>query len=587
MSNKKNEDSKDETEPKNEDRIHRSSFFDHRFCFMLRVLILRFFHIRSAVLGILVIGTVLFLLPLPDALLHGTPVQSRRILDRRGTLLYETRPKGMQERVALARIPPFLIDALLATEDRRFHRHRGISIRGLARAMFQNVTAGRVVSGGSTLTQQLVRIRLQNTKRTLLAKIREAFWAVKIEQTLSKDDIVEAYMNEAYFGHQAYGISSAAHLYFGKSLIELSQAEGTFLIGLLQSPSRYDPFRAFDKAKARHRAVLRSLIDERLMDETEAESIAKSPLRLAPDRVPIRAPHFAMWVLGERPEHAERDIRTTLDLSLQTTIERIIETHLHRLKGKNVTSAAVVVLDLHTGDILSMVGSSDYFDDERDGAVNVALSPRQPGSTMKPFAYALAFAQGKTAASTVADVEAHFLTQEGTPYTPRNYDFEEHGLVRYREALANSHNIPAVRVLESIGVDRLLQFLRETGFTSLTQTPDHYGLALTLGDAEVPLLELTAAYGIFAHGGETLRPRFLLTDELQKGTQIVDERIAWLITDILSDNEARTPEFGEGSPLAFPFPVAAKNRNDPQLARQLDDRLCAGPDCRGMGWQCR
>jgi membrane carboxypeptidase/penicillin-binding protein PbpC len=243
---------------------------------------------------------------------------------------------------------------------------------------------------------------------------------------------------------------------------------------------------------------------------------------------------------------------------LQTDVESIITRQLAALADKNVTSAAVVVLDAKNGDVLTMAGSADYFDDAHDGAVNVALSSRQPGSALKPFTYALGLSSGMTAATTVADTEARFLTQEGNPYTPRNYDFMYHGLVRLREALANSYNIAAVKVLEKVGVPSLLSFLQSTGITTLTDSPEHYGLALTLGDSEVKLLELSQAYGIFARLGRTLHIRTLLNDPVSAGTALLDPRVAWLISDILSDNDARTEQFGQTSALHFDFPVAAK-----------------------------
>jgi penicillin-binding protein 1C len=283
------------------------------------------------------------------------------------------------------------------------------------------------------------------------------------------------------------------------------------------------------------------------------------PLRLSSGRIAIRSPHFVLWLLSERTDAFNAtDVRTTLDVGLQTDVEQIVATKLQLLADKNVTSAAVVVLDARTGDILAMVGSGDYFDAERDGAVNVALSARQPGSALKPFTYALAFEKGLTPATTVADVEVQYRTEQGDPYLPRNYDYEEHGLVRLRESLANSYNIAAVRVLEKVGVAPLLSLLKAAGITTLTDTPEHYGLALTLGDGEVKLLELASAYGIFARGGRTLVTRSLLSDPPESGKQVVDPKVAWLIADILSDPEARLPQFSGNGPLSFDVPVAAK-----------------------------
>ncbi|OIO53291.1 penicillin-binding protein 1C [Candidatus Peregrinibacteria bacterium CG1_02_54_53] len=508
----------------------------------------------------LVTLAIIIVIPLPAHLLDRGS-SSVRILDRNGEELYEVQKShhGSQRWTSLHEIPHSCIAALVAIEDRNFYGHAGISLKGIARALWQNLTARRTVSGGSTLTQQLARITLGAQRRTFTIKILETLLALKLEQSLTKDEILERYFNEAYFGHRSYGLAAAAQTYFGTSVAELSTAQCALLAGLPQAPSTLDPFVDLDAARMRQKRVLNAMRETNILSQDEAELAARETLTLTEDRTQIRAPHFVMWLLTERmQELAGPAVRTTLDLTLQTAVERIVERKLKELADKNVTSAAVVVLDAHTGDVLAMVGSADYFDTEHDGAVNVALAARQPGSALKPFTYALALSHGDTAASTVADTFVQFLTQEGTPYAPRNYDYLEHGLVRYREALANSYNIAAVRVAERVGIDVLLGFLRSAGLSTLTQTPDHYGLALTLGDAEVRLLELAQAYGIFARGGKTLPVRTLLADSMSDGTNILDPKVAWLITDILSDPTARLAEFGESGPLNFDFPVAAK-----------------------------
>ncbi len=517
----------------------------------------------SAILLAAVPLSVLALLfwPLPDALVRPELAPPSRLLDRNGALLYEVRgaAEGSQTFLPLQEIPADALQALLTTEDRDFYNHPGISLRGIARAMLHNVQALSIVEGGSTVTQQLVRVRLQPRSRGVAYKLFEAYAAMRLERLMSKEKILESYLNSAYFGHQAYGIAAAARTYFGKEPRELSLAENALLIGLLKSPSGYDPFRSMGKAVARRNLVLKSMREHRDIDAEEERTAVAAPVILHPDKTAIRAPHFVQWLLQGRGEPEPGSaVRTTLDVSLQTEAERIVTHQLERLKDRNVTSAAVVVLDAHNGDILTMVGSSDYFDANNDGAVNVAVSPRQPGSALKPFTYALALAQGETAATTVADVETQFLTGDGNPYVPRNYDFGYHGLVSYREALANSYNIAAVKVLERVGVSTLLLFLRACGITTLTQQPDHYGLALTLGDGEVTLLELTQAYGMFARGGRTLSARPMLDDPVDAGREVLDPSVAWLISDILSDDDARLPEFGRDGPLNFDRPVAAK-----------------------------
>ncbi len=497
--------------------------------------------------------------PLP-AQFEESAHRSTRITDREGRLLYDVRQGGLQRGIAAVDIPGDFRKAVIAVEDRTFETNAGLSLRGIARAAVKDLAALRVVQGGSTITQQFVRSILKPEKRGVLYKIREAWLAVKITARWRKDDIFAAYANTAYFGQQAYGISAAARTYFDKSPEHLSLAENALLAGLLNAPSALNPFKDLTSATSRRLLVLHALRDTEMITQEEFDVSVTEPVRLTRGVVPIEAPHFVFWLLGEHPElrSAGREIRTTLDLSLQHEVESAVRLRIADLADKKVTSAAVIVLDAKSGDILSMVGSADYFDAEHDGAVNVVTASRQPGSALKPFTYALAFTQGMTPATTIADISAQFLTKTGDPYVPRNYDYSEHGLVRLREALANSYNIPAVKLTEKIGVERLQNFLIRAGFTTLTESPDHYGLALTLGDAEVKLIDLAAAYGMLARNGETLRPRGLLEGVISPGNRVLDPKVAWLITDILSDSDARAAEFGRGGPLAFAFPVAAK-----------------------------
>lgn len=515
--------------------------------------------VRVVVGVIALLVVAFFLFPLPRSLGNGSDT-TLRILDRHGTLLYEHRgaSPGSHDFLALQDIPTSVTRALISVEDRSFYRHGGVSIKAIARALWQNLSTGDVVSGGSTITQQLIRVASGNASRSYVRKAVEAIQAIKLDLFWSKDRILETYLNRAYFGHQAYGIEAASRTYLGKDARELSTAEAAYLIGLLQSPSGYDPFTHEERAIARQKIVLAAMEDTGAIPKGTGSGAAAVPVRLKQDKVQILAPHFVFWVLSRPDLPASGDVVTTLDLPLQQEVERSVANQLERLKDEKVGSAAVVVLDAKTGDVLAMVGSHDYFDAANDGAVNVAVSARQPGSALKPFTYALALEKGDTAATTVADVMTQFLTAEGTPYTPRNYDFDEHGLVRYRESLSNSYNIAAVKVLQKVGVESLLTLLKNAGITTLTESAEHYGLALTLGDAEVRLLELTRAYGAFARGGVTLTERSVMSDPIPRGNRILSPETSWLISDILSDPVARLPQFGENGPLTFPYPVAAK-----------------------------
>jgi penicillin-binding protein 1C len=515
---------------------------------------------KILIAGCLLLGVLalLWILPMPEKL-NETKTDVTRILDRNGELLYAARTKGFSSTIPLERIPPFIVDALLSTEDRTFYSHPGVSLRGIARAFVHDIRTMSFEEGGSTVTQQLVRTLLEPERRGVLYKIREAWLALKYDAWHDKRDILDTFLNTAYFGQQSYGIQAAAKTYFDKDVRNLSLSEASLLIGLLNAPTSLNPFKNVNAAKERRDHVLRAMYSTEKISSTEYDEAIAEPLELSHGKVTIQAPHFVMWLLSHRPELRQKEnVRTTLDSHLQATIERIVDTQVEKLEEKNVTSAAVIVLDAKNGDILSMVGSRDYFDEEHDGAVNVTTSARQPGSSVKPFTYALALSQGMTAASTVADIETQFFTQEGNPYIPRNYDFGYHGLVRLREALGNSYNIAAVKVLERVGIPRLLGLLKQAGITTLSESPEHYGLALTLGDSEVKPIELATAFGMFARKGVTMRPRALLNDPIEMGQQVLDPRVAWLISDILDDEDARTAEFGRDGPLTFEYSVAAK-----------------------------
>jgi penicillin-binding protein 1C len=521
-----------------------------------------FSKLKKIIIGLALAAIIFLLWPLPDSLTITPDIEPVKILDRSGKLLYEYRGDmpGTQISIPFGEIPKDIINVAVAVEDRSFFSHIGVSPKAMIRAAVQNTKLGRIVSGGSTITQQLVRNRLRPEKRDYLYKAKEALLAIKLETRMSKEEIMEAYLNSVYFGRQAYGIQAGALTVFGKNISELSLAEDAFLMGLVQSPSSYNPFKNFDLAKKRQKTVLTAMKDSELFPQERLDGLEDEPIRLGHGKVEIKAPHFVFWILDKYGEQIknQKKVLTTLDLDLQSEVELIISRQLEKLADKNVTSASVVVLDAKTGDILAMVGSADYFDQEHDGAVNVALSARQPGSALKPFTYALALKGGATSATTVADIETRFFTQQGNPYVPRNYDYGYHGLVRYREALANSYNISAVKVLERVGTANLLEFLKVAGLSTFTRPPEYYGLALTLGSGEVKLLDLASAYGMFARGGITLQPRTLLNEPVYTGQRILDKKISWLITDILDDDIARIPEFGENGPLEFNFPVAAK-----------------------------
>ncbi len=533
-------------------------------------------------------------LPSPEDLRQYTTAPSSKIFDRYGRLLYEMPPPytGFHTPVSLSDIPLPLQQATIATEDASFYTNPGFDLRGILRAFWANLRGGEVVMGGSTLTQQLVRILMfsptERYEQTALRKAREATLAVLLTQRYSKDELLEFYLNEAYYGNMAYGVEAAARTYFGKSARDLDLAECALLAGLPQSPVGYNPFEDLAAAQARQSVVLERMVAEGYISAAEADLARTETLYLASIPFDIRAPHFVMYVraqlerqLGrERLEAGGLYIYTTLDIDLTETARDLMRHRLSLLArcegqpeacppgGRNVRNAALVALDPRTGEILALVGSPDYFSTRIAGAVNAATALRQPGSSIKPLTYAAAFEQGAlTPATMLLDVQTAFPTREGSPYIPLNYDLRFHGPVRARVALAASYNVPAVKVLQSIGVETLLAFAARLGIS--TFDPARLGLAVTLGGGEVRLLEETAAYAAFANGGQRVQPVAVLRVEDAAGEvlwesapaigpQTLDPRVAYLITDILSDDVARAPTFGEGSMLALSRPAAVK-----------------------------
>jgi 1A family penicillin-binding protein len=520
---------------------------------------------------------------------------SSKVYDRYGRLLYEMPPPhtGSHTPVPLSDVPLALRQAIIATEDATFYENPGVDAWAVLRAVWINLHRGEVLSGASTLTQQLARNLLlspqERYERTLSRKLREAVLAWRITQHYSKDQILELYLNEIYFGNMAYGVEAAAQAYFGKAVGDLDLAEAALLAGLPQAPAYYNPLENLDGAKARQAVVLELMVKQGHITEAEARLAKNEKLYFASAPFDIRAPHFVMYVRGtleqelglERIEQGGLHVHTTLDLDLTEAsrdrmryrLSRLAECHGQRTNcppgGHNVRNAALVALDPRTGEILVMVGSPDYFSARIDGAVNGTTAPRQPGSSIKPVTYAAAFARGDlTPATMMLDVRTSFQTAEGTPYVPLNYDRQFRGPVRLRESLASSYNLIAVKVLDAVGVETMTSLARSLGMTTFDEI-DKLGLAVTLGGGEVRLLEETAAYAAFANGGYVIRPHAISRVEDEAGNvlwspgpgvgdRVLDERVAYLISDVLSDDRARIPSFGEASVLRLTRPAAVK-----------------------------
>jgi penicillin-binding protein 1C len=532
-------------------------------------------------------------LPPVDDLRAGMLLPSTRILDRHGRLLYEIidRAGGRHAVVPLAEIPPALLHATIATEDRNFYNSGGVDPEGILRALWINLQGGEVRAGGSTITQQVARNLLldpdQRAARTLQRKLKEMVLAVRLAQRYSKDEILALYLNQSYYGNLAYGVQAAARTYFNKEVRALDLAECAMVAGLTQLPGSHDPLTNPQAAKERQQVVLNLMVSTGFLTSEQAQAAFEEPLQFGSGQFDMHAPHFvlAVWSALER-EHPDwlygggLEVTTTLDLDWQAAAETLARRHIYKLNhpgpgeiAHNAHNAALVALDPHTGEVRALLGSVDYFDETISGAVNMAIAPRQPGSALKPFTYALAFDPTRptpwTPATMILDVRTPFITQRLQSYTPSNYGLVDHGPVSIREALASSYNIPAVIALDHVGLESLLDLLHRLGISTLGDIT-RLDLSVTLGGGEIRLLELTAAYAAFANGGYAVRPALIREvkdhdgqvlyqwQAPQPAEPILDPRVASLITDVLSDNEARLPAFGDHSALQIGRPAAAK-----------------------------
>ncbi len=521
-------------------------------------------------------------LPLPSSRLSPSKFESLFLVDRHGALLREvlSSVEGRSRWVELEQVSPWVMKSLLQIEDRNFYRHRGLDAFALLRAAHQNLTNKKIISGGSTLTQQLAR-QIYELPPQPFGKAVEMWLALRLERNLSKAEILEQYLNRAPFGNQCFGIAAASRMYFDKPAAHLTLAESAYLAGLPQAPSAYDPFRHPARARARQRRVLQALWRNGVIDSLQFVAAEQESLRVRQRPKNFLAPHacdLARELLTEEQFASANTVRLTLEASLNKSIEKILASNLQLLASANVTNGAVLVLDNRSGEILALVGSKDYFDAEHDGQVNGALALRQPGSALKPFTYGLALERDYTAASILPDIPTNApIFAGGGDFTPTNYDGKFHGPVRLRTALACSYNIPVVRVLEPMGAELLLQRLQRAGFVSLKQNAQHYGLGLTLGNGEVSLLELTRAYLALANDGQVKNVRLFADQQLPALAAIEEQHffsreITFILGDILRDDAARAPAFGEGSVLDLPFACAVKTGT----TKDFRDNWCVG-----------
>ncbi|MCX6807134.1 MAG: PBP1A family penicillin-binding protein [Candidatus Berkelbacteria bacterium] len=507
-------------------------------------------------------------LPTPGNLQKRISKESTKILDRNGNLLYAIH--GEENRIILKNdeIPNNLKNATIAVEDKNFYKHFGIDFSGIARATINNLSHGRNrIQGGSTLTQQFVKNALLTPKRTFARKVKEAILSIELEILYSKDEILTMYINEIPYGSNAYGVEAAANTYFGKKAKDLTLAESALLAALPKAPTYYSPYGTHTKElEIRKNYVLDRMSSLGYISKEEAEKAKGDKIAFVPRRESIQAPHFVMYVreiLAEK--YGEKivssgglTVTTTLDLEKQKVAQEVVDKYGPiNLKKAGAKNAAMVALDPKTGQILAMIGSKDYFNTDIDGNVNVTLANRQPGSSFKPVVYATGFKKEWAPASVLFDLKTDF----GGGYNPDNYDGKTRGPVTIRTALANSLNIPAVKMLGLVGLDDALKTAKDFGITTFTRPKSEYGLSLVLGGGEVKLLELASAYGVFANNGTRNETTPILKVVDQKGKtleewkpnknkkEVIAPEIAYEISSILSDNEARSAIFGSRSPL--------------------------------------
>lgn len=494
-------------------------------------------------------------IPYPvDALRKGL-TESHRLYDRHGRLLREV----VNEHGARAKWVDQVADnvkaATLAAEDRRFYKHHGVDGRAILRAAWQNLRAQRVVSGASTITMQMARMHGGYAQRSVLGKLRQAFDAWRVERALSKEEILIQYVNRASYGAGTIGVEAASQRYFGKPHHHLSVAEAALLAGLPKAPTTLNPLRDPGRARARQRYVLDQMLKAGALEKAKHAQALAEPLRFVSHPPELQAGHFTDYVLRRRTPR--RELHTTLDLDMQGPIERLTASHVDALERGGLTNAAVVVLDNATCDVLAMSGSTGYWD-EAGGSVNGALALRQPGSTLKPFLFAMAFEQGYEPTSALSDIPTVYPGGDGALQRPRNYSERFTGPVLAKDALGRSLNVPSIRLANALGIEHVLARLQSLGLSSLEHTPEHYGLGLVLGNGEVRLLELTRAYAALARGGVTCELRALRDDAQVEGERIFSEAATFLVTEALSDASLRVRAFGVNNPLLFDYPVAVK-----------------------------
>jgi 1A family penicillin-binding protein len=549
------------------------------------------FFLIGAIFFLIIFIYIELTLPSPETVTLRKISESTKVYDRTGEIiLYDIHGEEKRTIVAWDQISDYAKKAILASEDTDFYKHKGLDITGIIRAIIKDLRDLNLSQGGSTITQQLIKNTLLGNEKTLTRKIKEALLSIEIEKRYTKDEIFWMYLNQIPFGSNSYGIESAAKTYFGKSAKDLTLNESAVLASMIQAPSYYSPYgNNVNHLISRKNTLLKKMLSLEIITQEEYETALNENLSFKPRKTDIQAPHFVIMVTEYLENKYGRDVVesgglkviTTLDAELQSLAEETIAKYAKINKDKyKASNAALVAIDPKTGEILSLVGSVDYFDINNEGNFNVATAKRQPGSAFKPFAYAAAFQKGYTDSTILFDVKTEFNPNCSPDanqikdkygldcYHPKNYDGKFRGPVTMRQSLAQSLNVPSVKTLYLANIDDTINLAENMGITTL-EDRSRFGLSLVLGGAEVKLVDLVSAYGVFANDGIRNPWYFIKSIEKPDGTilekenskakKVIDPQIARLISDVLSDNSARAPIFGYSSPLYFPNKsVAAK-----------------------------
>ena len=524
---------------------------------------------------------------LQAAQLNLTPkkISSTRIYDRKGKLLYEIiDPKtGNHTEIDLAELPKYVPAAFIAAEDASFYTNPGFDTKGIMRAILYDIRSGKITAGGSSITQQVIKncyLSESDLKgNPFIRKFKEILLSIWLTSTKSKKEILSLYLNNIFFGNNAYGIEAAAKIYFGKSAKQLDLAESAVLAALPKMPSSYNPLTNAEELLRRQIYVLEQMRKHNLASSNEITAALNEELKFDIKPYVINAPHFVMSVITEledifntdRVYSLNLDVYTTIDLELQNKAEDICIKQLQQNRSLEAQNLALVIIDVKTRELLAYIGNPDFFDENNNGSIDMAIIPRQPGSAIKPITYASAFEKGWTPATFILDEESTFITRDDKKYVPVNFDGEYHGRVTIRSALANSYNIPAVKTLDFVGINNFINTSMKFGISEFSERQGEVGLSLTLGGCEVSLLNLTNAYATIAAGGNWQNCTKILKITDFEGNEIYKpetqshkvfekdgEGICFLISNILADCEARSQQFGYYSVLNVGFPAAVK-----------------------------